>query len=121
MTDLRAAILAAADTPITTVDVPEWGVTVGIRSMSAKSRADVMELAQQGEGIDASKVVGMWGRTLQGCIVDPETGEPVFSREDMEALMDKSATVIERLWALCFEQSGMTEDRVNEAGKGSSD
>ncbi len=36
MTDLRAAILAAADTPTTTVDVPEWGVTVGIRSMSAK-------------------------------------------------------------------------------------
>ncbi len=80
-----------------------------------------MELAQQGDGIDASKVIGMWGATLQGCIVDPDTGDPVFTRDDMEALMDKSATVIERLWTLCFEQSGMTEDKVNEAGKDSSD
>ncbi len=119
MTDLRAAILSAADTPIETIEVPEWGVTVGIKSMSAKSRAAVMELAQQGEGIDAVKVLGMWARTLQGCIVDPETGEPIFEQDDMEALMDKSATVIERLWTLCFEQSGMTEDRVNEAGKDS--
>lgn len=119
MTDLRAAILGAADTPIETIDVPEWGVTVGIKSMSAKSRAAVMELAQQGEGIDAVKVLGMWARTLQGCIVDPETGEPIFEQDDMEALMDKSATVIERLWTLCFQQSGMTEDRVNEAGKDS--
>lgn len=119
MIDLRAAILAAADSPTETVEVPEWGVTVGIKSMSAKSRAAVMELAQQGEGIDADKVLGMWARTLQGCIVDPETGDPIFEREDMEALMDKSATVIERLWTMCFEQSGMTEDRVNEAGKDS--
>ena len=76
-----------------------------------------MELAQQGEGMDANKVLGMWARTLQGCIVDPETGDLIFEQEDMEALMDKSATVIERLWTLCFQQSGMTEDRVNEAGR----
>lgn len=119
MSKLRDAIFAAADTPIETIDVPEWGVEVGIRSMSAKSRAAVMELAQQGDGIDANKVLGMWARTLQGCIVDPETGDPIFDMDDMEALMDKSATVIERLWTLCFEQSGMTEDKVNEAGKDS--
>jgi hypothetical protein len=119
MRNLRDAIFAASDTPIETVEVPEWGVTVGIRSMSAKSRAAVMELAQQGDGIDADKVLGMWARTLQGCIVDPETGDAVFTLDDMEALMDKSATVIERLWTMCFEQSGMTEDKVNEAGKDS--
>lgn len=119
MADLRAAILGAADTPITTVDVPEWGVKVGIKSMSAKSRANVMELAQNADQIDATRVLGMWARTLQGCIVDPETGETIFTMDDMEALMDKSATVIERLWTMCFEQSGMTEAKVNEAGKGS--
>lgn len=119
MSDLRAAILAASDTQTETVEVPEWGVTVGIKPMSAKSRAAVMELAQQGEGIDANKVLGMWARTLQGCIVDPDTGDTIFEQDDMEALMDKSATVIERLWTLCFEQSGMTEDKVNEAGKDS--
>ena len=119
MSDLRSTILAAADSPTETVDVPEWGVKVGIKSMSAKSRAGVMELAQQGEGIDADKVLGMWARTLQGCIVDPDTGDTIFTEEDMEALMDKSATVIERLWTMCFEQSGMTEDKANEAGKDS--
>jgi hypothetical protein len=119
MADLRATILAAADTPTATVEVPEWGVTVGIKSMSAKSRAAVMELAQQGDGLDAAKVLGMWARTLQGCIVDPKSGDPIFDMDDMEALMDKSASVIERLWSMCFEQSGMTEDKVNEAGKDS--
>ena len=119
MTNLRATILAAADTPIRNVDVPEWGVTVGIRSMSAKSRAAVMELAQAGDGIDAAKVLGMWARTLQGSIVDPETGDPIFDMDDMEVVMDKSAAVVERLWSMCFEQSGMTEDKVNEAGKDS--
>lgn len=119
MPDLKATILASADTPVMKVDVPEWGVEVGIKSMSAKSRASVMELAQQGEGFDAEKVLGLWARTLQGCIVDPDTLEPVFDSDDMEQLMDKSAAVIERLWTMAFEQSGMTEDKVNEAGKGS--
>jgi len=118
--DLRATILGVADTPVEAIDVPEWGVTVGIKSMSAAARASVMELAQGGQdGLDASDVQAMWGKTLVACLVDPDSGEPIFTGDDMAALMDKSALVIERLWQHCFTNSAMTEDDVNEAGKDS--
>lgn len=119
MSDIRKRILAASDSPIDVVDVPEWGVTVGIRSMSARSRAYVMELSQTEDGIDAARVEAMWSRTLVGCLVDPETGDRIFDDEDMDALMEKSAHVVERLWTACFERSGLTEAKVNEAGKDS--
>lgn len=118
--DLRAAILGVADTPVEIVEVPEWGVAVGIKSMSASSRAAVMELAQGGmEGLDAAQVEAMWGTTLVSCLVDPNSGEAIFTADDMAALMDKSAAVIERLWQQCFANSGMTESDVDEAGKDS--
>lgn len=119
MSDIRKKILASADSPIDVVDVPEWGVTVGIRAMSARSRAHVMELSQNADGLDAARVEAMWSRTLVGCLVDPETGDPIFDEDDMEALMDKSAHVVERLWTACFERSGLTEAKANEAGKDS--
>tara|TARA_R110002096_G_C14369600_1_gene704749 strand:- start:299 stop:661 length:363 start_codon:yes stop_codon:yes gene_type:complete len=120
MTDLRSLILASKDTPTDVVEVPEWGVTVGVKSMSARSRASVMALAQQGEnGFDEARVIAMWGRTLIDCLVDPDTGETIFTQDDMMSLMEKSATVVERLWTHCFERSGMTEGKVNEAGKDS--
>lgn len=118
--DLRATILGVADTPVETIDVPEWGVEVGIKSMSAAARANVMELAQGGQdGLNATHVQAMWGKTLVSCLVDPDSGEPIFTNDDMVALMDKSAAVIERLWQHCFTNSGMTEDDVDEAGKDS--
>jgi hypothetical protein len=112
-------ILEAKDSPTDLVEVPEWGVTVGIKSMSARSRATVMALAQQGEGFDEAKVIAMWGRTLIDCLVDPDTGETIFTPDDMSDLMDKSASVVERLWTQCFERSGMTDSKVDEAGKDS--
>ena len=121
MSDLRKKILEASDTPVEVVEVPEWGVSVGVKSMSARSRAHVMELAQNTESIDAARVEAMWARTLVGCLVDPETGERIFSDEDMGELMEKSAHVVERLWTACFEKSGLTEAKANEAGKDSSD
>lgn len=118
--DLRSKILGTADTPIEPIEVPEWQVTIGVKSMSAASRATVMELAQgSSDGLDAATVQAMWGKTLVSCLVDPATGEPIFTGDDMEALMEKSAAVIERLWQHCFVNSGMNEDDVDEAGKDS--
>tara|TARA_R110000824_G_scaffold354444_1_gene541555 strand:- start:1338 stop:1700 length:363 start_codon:yes stop_codon:yes gene_type:complete len=120
MPDLRSLILSSKDTPTDVVEVPEWGVTVGIKSMSARSRASVMASAQQGaEGFDEAGVLAMWGRTLVDCLVDPETGDTIFTHDDIMDLMEKSASVVERLWTHCFERSGMTEAKVNEAGKDS--
>jgi len=120
MSELRSQILAVADSPVEEVDVPEWGVTVGIKSMTAAARASVMELAQGGQdGLDAGHVQAMWGKTLVSCLVDPDSGDPIFTNDDMAALMDKSAAVIERLWQQCFTNSSMMEDDVDEAGKDS--
>ena len=118
--DLRATILGSADTPVDVVDVPEWGVKVGVKSMSAAARSTVMELAQGStEGLNATRVQALWGETLVACLVDPDTQQPIFTADDMDALMDKSAAVIERLWQQCFTNSGMTEEAAGEAGKDS--
>lgn len=113
-------IKQAQDSHTESYTIPEWGVTVDIRSMSARQRANMNNVVED-DSSPGERTELMWGYTLCSCVFDPETGDPVFTEDDMEwVLTEKSFDVVNRLWAKCLEVSRVDRGAVDEAGKSSS-
>ena len=114
---LKAAILAADDRPFQDHDVPEWGVKVRVRGLSGSERdayeAQVIKL-RQGQDIEL-QLGNFRARLVIRCLLDPETDERIFEDKEVEALGAKSGLVLDRLFDVCQELSGMTEGAVARA------
>ena len=125
MSSIREQIQAAADGSADLYEVPEWGVVVEIRSMTARSRAHfVSEMASEDGTIggvnDPDRIVGMWWHVIGQTCFDPDTGEPAFQDGDDVWLFDKNARVVNDLANACMTASGLTDEEAGEAGKDSS-
>lgn len=123
---LRDQIAKARDITLERIEVPEWGITVGVKSLTVGEREEYqagMISALQSDGtIDVSQVhLGEQQRTLVAlCAVDPETEDPIFEGADDPVLINANAGVMEKLFQSILDISGMREDAVDEAGKDSS-
>jgi hypothetical protein len=111
MTDLRGKIFEADDITKELLEVPEWGVTVEIRSMTAGQRATLTE----GVTSDKVDVSNMYAKTVIATVFDPATGLPVFTDQDREAILSKNGAVIERLATKALGSSGLSEKAVDQA------
>lgn len=115
--DLRNRILSASDLTTETVEIPEWDVTVSVKTMTGGERARIMQLAADAGGrIDFEKV---YPDIVIGCTYDPQTGERVFDWNDREALMLKSGAAIDRIAQVGLRLSGFTEAAAKDLGKDS--
>jgi len=113
--NLRDQILQASDLASEKVDVPEWDVTVEVRTMTGGERARIMQIAADGGGkIDFEKV---YPDVVIGCTYDPKSGERVFDWNDREALMLKSGAAIDRIAQVGLRLSGFTDEAAKAAGK----
>ena len=119
MSSLSDKIFAADDIESELVEVAQWGVTLLVKSMSAKARAALIDYAIANNGGNFNIQQVMPDIVIQ-CTFDPETGERVFLDGDREALMAKSAGAVEEVAAVAMRLSGMTDDAVDAAGKESS-
>ena len=118
---IKDKIKQARDAEAEQYAIAEWDVTVEIRSMSARQRANMNNVIESDVSA-AERQELMWGYLLCSCVFDPETGDPVFTEDDMEwVLTDKSFAVIDHLTAKCLEVSSVNREAVDEAGKSSSD
>jgi hypothetical protein len=114
---IRDQILSAKDSHSELVEIPEWGVTVQIQSMSGAARAVLMQEAMQtGGNINMAKVYP--DLIIQTCL-DPETGEPVFTEDDREAILSKNGAILDRLAEVATRLSGFNDSAVDDAGKDS--
>lgn len=110
----RDSILSALDSKLEAVDVPEWGGTVYIRTMSGAER-DKFEV----EILDAKGKVtadNIRAKLLAKCLSD-EKGTRLFSDADVEALGGKSANVLERLWVKARKLNALSKEDVDELVK----
>jgi hypothetical protein len=112
--NLRDQIFGVDDITKEIVEVPEWEVTVEIRSMTAAERAGLTESASSGNGTKVN-IALMYALCVIATVYDPETGLPVFKDSDKEAILSKNGAVIERLATKAMGQSGMTEKAIDEA------
>ena len=114
----KTAILQAVDLETKDIEVPEWGGTVRLASLTASQR-DKYEssiLDQRGKDIKINQI-DMRAKLLAWCIIDEE-GTRVFSQADVVNLGSKNAGVIDRLFMIAKEMSGIGDDEeeanVNE-------
>ena len=113
----KEQILVATDTSIETIEVPEWGGSVQMRTLTGKER-DAFETAIQRR----TKIIGKNTRidltelkvTLLALTIVDETGNLLFSQEDLEALNSKSAKVINDLFEVAQRMNGLGDDAVEE-------
>lgn len=116
--DLRTAILSADDITTEPVEVPEWGCTLHVKSMTGSKRAEMLKSAAGEDGtMDYAR---LYPQVVIATVTDPETGEYVFTANDQDALNLKSGAVLERLAQAGMKISGMTGDSEKELGKDSS-
>jgi hypothetical protein len=98
---LRSKILEVRDLKERTVTVPEWGdATLVVRGMTG-AQYDRFITAHT-----ASPVKAM-AEALIGCVIDPETGKPVFEPADRDTLMSKNGSVLVSLTKVLTEVSGV--------------
>lgn len=105
--------------------IDEWDETVELRSMSVGEKyalfGDDAETDDQGDvKLKPSQLGQMVSDVVIATVFDPDTGEPMFSAEDKTELDGWPAPVIEPLAQAGLKASGIGEDAVEEAGKGSS-
>lgn len=105
----KAAILAANDKKTITVDVPEWNGSVVIRVMSGTER-DRFEA----EFVNGNKSVDMVrAKLVAKCLCDEE-GNRLFAEQEIPALGEKSAAVLDKLFTACMKHNRFTKDDVEE-------
>ncbi len=121
MSKLSEKIQAADDSSIEEYEIPEWDVTVEIRSITARARARFVAEIANPDGTtnvnDPQRIEGMWWHVISQTCYDPESGELVFEEGDQEWLFERNARIVNDLANACMAASGLSEAAVDEAGK----
>lgn len=115
---LRDQILAASDRPREKVDVPEWGISVFISTMSGAERdgfeSEIVTLHGKKTRLNLQNIRA---KLVVRTLVD-ETGQRIFSDADVAELGKKSSSVLSRLYEVAQRMNGLREEDVAELGKG---
>ena len=113
----RQAIFDAQDLSVEDVDVPEWGGTVRVRTLTGAERdafeATIME--RKGDTYEAN-MENMRAKLAAFSIVD-EAGERIFSEQDIQELSKKSASALQRVFNVASRLSGISPEDVEELAK----
>jgi len=113
--ELAAQILASEDLGILKVTVKEWGnMTLGIRVMTVGER-DAYErewIGKRETGIDNFRA-----KFLARCLCHPDTGERVYTDDQVEKLAGKSAKVVSKLFDKAMKHNAMSESDVEDLAK----
>jgi hypothetical protein len=110
---VKDLVLASSDLATREVEVPEWKTTLTVTELGLGEGMQLAAMYGNGEkvtltGRDVAQVVA-WG------VVDPETGERVFSDADVPKLARKSRHALMRLFSAIGELS--SADGFEEAEK----
>ena len=118
----REQILNADDLPTEVVNVPQWGGSVLIRTLSGAER-DAFEasiLRSNKKGKQDMNMENLRARLVALCIVD-EQGNRLFNKDDIQALGKKSALALALVFTAAQELNGMGPKDVEELAGNSLD
>lgn len=126
MDSLRDRILAAEDRPSVDVDTPEWakaGVpSVRVVTMGSDDRDEweAAALLARSKESGTARMRGLRAALVSRCAVDPGTGERIFTTdEDIQKLGQKSAKVLDRLFATAAGLNAVGDDDMRKLEKNS--
>ncbi len=112
-------ILSSSDLRTETVEVPEWGGAVRVRSLTGSERdafeATLMKIV---DGKRIPDLENLRAKLLAATLVD-EDGNQIFELTDLAALGAKSAAALDRVFGVGQRLNGMAPESVEEAIKNS--
>ena len=112
----KEQILGADDLRREQVNVPEWGGSVFVRTLTGTDRdAFEQSIIQNSERMDLANVRA---RMAVLCVVD-EKSERLFADSDAQALGAKSSLALGRIFTVAQKLNGMTDADVEDLAKNS--
>ena len=116
----KSAILCANDLQTEDVEVPEWGGAVRVRSFTGRER-DAFEASMvRGDGRDRKVDLTNMRARLVGLTVIDETGQRLFTDDEVDLLGAKSGAALDRVFAVAQKLNGLSGSDVEELTKNSS-
>lgn len=119
----RDQILKADDLDIRVVEIPEWGGSVKVRALTGTERdrleASVARTNARGEMMGLN-LVNLRARLCAMTMIDEEGNLLFTSNADILALGGKAGTVLNRIFEVAQELSGITAEDVEKLTKNSS-
>lgn len=116
----KSAILSADDLKTEDVEVPEWGGTVRVRAFSGRERDAFEASLVRGDGKDRKvDLTNMRARLVALTVVD-ETGQKLFTHDDVDLLGAKSGAALDRVFAVAQKLNGLSAADVEDLTKNSS-
>lgn len=110
----KEAILAVQDTATELVEVPEWGGAVRVRGLTGSERDAFESEVVQRNGRDVrTNTRNIRARMVVMSVVN-EDGSRMFSYHDIEALGEKSARALDRIFGVAMRLSGLRDEDVAE-------
>ncbi len=120
---LRDLILAADDLPREPLAVPEWGVTVWVRTMRGDERDAFEEASRKvtgsGKGVKVTPQMANYRARLAALVCCDESGARLFRDEDAAALGGKSAAALDRVADVAVRLNRLGQDEADDAEKNS--
>lgn len=109
----RDQILTTEDLPFEDVEVPEWGGTVRVRTLTGTDR-DQFEGSMRPDKKGAKPKADNVRAGLCAASIIDETGQRLFTPDDVSKLGMKSAKALDRVFDVAARLSGLSEDDVKE-------
>lgn len=110
---LKDQIAAAEDLYTETLDVPEWDVTLTMRTPTLAERAGMVRRFVNEDGTSKSTdLAEMYPAIIIATCVDPDTGGPLFTSDDADLLRSKNGATIERIATVALRLCGLSDDAV---------
>lgn len=102
---------ARTNTRRITIEDPEGPLELELRELDADGRGELlagaMELNADGEPTGTVDQVKLVPAVLIACVYDPESGAPVFSAADRDAIGKMSATFVDRIFKPAAQLSAL--------------
>jgi len=101
------------------MEIPEWGGTLRVQSLTGAER-DIFETSVMiGKGKNRDVNTKNIRSKLVIMAVVGEDGQKIFSPEDIEALGQKNAAALDRVFSVAQELSGLRPQDLDELAKNS--
>lgn len=117
--ELRSAIIKAQTIRREAVHVPEWGVTVWVRTLTGSERDafEAEQLQTKGRRMRVD-LRNLRAKLLVRCL-ESEDGTPIFASFDADVVGKQSAAVLDRLYTIAQRLSAVSAEDEEELGKAS--
>jgi hypothetical protein len=110
----RDEILKVVDVEIEVVEVPEWGGEVCVKGMTGAERDKFESSIVQQKGKEQTLNMANIRAKLASMTICDAEGKRLFSEADVQALSQKSASALQRVFGVAQRLSGIGDEDVKE-------